>query len=81
VAAWKSGTWMATSFQPTPVGSVREDNDLILHATLARHRAVMQDGEPFCVADDEHYPCEQTLLALIALRLGRVLALLDERLP
>jgi len=43
------------------------------------HRAVMEDGTLYCDLCDGLYPCEDVTLATVALRLGRIVELLEQR--
>ncbi len=51
----------------------------MLEHVLELHRPFTEDGATYCQLDDACYPCEDVLLATIALRLGRVVELLERR--
>jgi hypothetical protein len=55
---------------------VNVDDRILVHL-LELHRPVMEDGESYCQLDDECYPCKDVMLATIAMRLGRLVELLE----
>jgi len=54
-------------------------DDRVLEHILNTHRGELEDGEFYCDLCDGRYPCQDVMMATIALRLGRIVDLLERR--